>query len=214
MNAASSTRAERLRKRSAERREQQKVDTRRAILDAATALFLKQGFEKFSLRQVAEAIGYSATTIYLYFEDKDDLLYHVAIEGFKRFGEMLQTAYASSEEPLGRLKAIGQAYVQFGLENPVHYRLMFMQRGEFLQREPPEGYESVIDSFGILTQTIRECLAAGLIKEGEVMTYAAMVWSTVHGIVSLSISTPYFERAAVPVILERSQDMIVNGIRR
>lgn len=210
----SSTRAVRLREKSARRRAERKADTRRAILEAATALFLEQGFEKFSLRQVAEAIGYSATTIYLYFNDKDDLLFHVAMEGFKRFGESLQAGYAGADDPLGRLKAIGKAYVEFGLANPVNYRLMFMQRGEFLQREPPEGYTSVIDSFGILLRTLEECMRAGLIEEGDLMTYAAMVWTTVHGLVALAISTPYFDERAISAVLERSQHMIVDGIRR
>jgi AcrR family transcriptional regulator len=51
-------------------------------VDAAGALFLEQGYERFSLRKVAERIGYSPTTIYLYFRDKDDLLFTVVDEGF------------------------------------------------------------------------------------------------------------------------------------
>ena len=54
------------------------------------------------------------------------LLFHTAIEGFATFGKMLQVAYDSSDDPLERLKAEGQAYVKFALENPVNYRLMFI----------------------------------------------------------------------------------------
>ena len=67
------TRSQRIRSASAERRARQKAELRRVILDAATTLFEEHGYENFSLRQVAESIGYSATTIYLHFEDKDDL---------------------------------------------------------------------------------------------------------------------------------------------
>ena len=206
------TRSTRIRTNSAARREARKADTRRALLDAAASLFREQGFERFSLRQVAEATGYSATTIYLYFDDKNDLLYHVALEGFARFGEVLQAAYDEEEDPLRRLAAIGRAYVDFGLDAPVHYRLMFMQRGEFLDREPPAGHEPVIDSFAILTRTIQECLDAGRIRDGDVANYAGAIWSAVHGIVALSISTPYFDRDSARAVLKTSQRMIVEGI--
>jgi AcrR family transcriptional regulator len=64
--SAAGTQAERLRKA---------LRYRQAILTAAGALFLEQGYERFSLRKVAERIGYSPTTIYPYFRDKDDLLF-------------------------------------------------------------------------------------------------------------------------------------------
>lgn len=187
-------------------------DTRRAILDAAIALFLEHGYEKFSLRQVARQIGYTPTTIYLYFEDKDDLLFHAAMDGFKQFGQRLQAAYASAGTPLERLTAIGKAYVRFGLENPLHYRLMFMERSEFLQRTPPPGFEKPIDSFGILLKTVNECLTADLLKPGDPLVYAATIWATVHGIVALAVATPYIDGRSVPAMEEVAHDMIVNGL--
>ena len=207
------TRAQRLKQGSAKRREQGKAETRRAILNAAVALFQEHGFEHFSLRQVAEAIGYSPTTIYLYFIDKDDLLFHTAMEGFVKFGEMLQAAYDGADTPLERFGAVGRAYVTFGLENPVNYRLMFMQRGEFLERDTPPGYESVIDSFGVLTRALQDCLDAGVIKPGDLQTYANMAWANVHGIVALAIGTPYIDEAAAYAILEQYQTSITEGMK-
>ena len=207
------TRAQRLKQGSAKRREQGRAETRRAILDAAVTLFREHGFENFSLRQVAEAIGYSPTTIYLYFDDKDDLLFHTAMEGFVKFGEMLQAAYDGAATPLKRFDAIGRAYVEFGLENPVNYRLMFMQRGDFLERETPPGYESVIDSFGVLTRALQDCLDAGVVKPGDLQTYAGVAWASVHGIVALAISTPYLDEAAAYAILEQYQTSITEGMK-
>ena len=59
---------------SRDRREGEKHELRQRLLSAAGQEFLEHGYENFSLRRVAEVIGYSATTIYLYFENKDDLL--------------------------------------------------------------------------------------------------------------------------------------------
>ncbi|HEX7005014.1 MAG TPA: TetR/AcrR family transcriptional regulator [Trueperaceae bacterium] len=213
MRPEATTREERIRQRSAERRSVQRAERRRSILDAAATLFLEHGYERFSLRQVAEEIGYSPTTIYLYFSDKDDLLFHVAMDGFGRFGEELQEACDGASEPLEKLAAIGEAYVEFGLTNPVHYRLMFMQRGEFLEREPPEGYESVIDSFGILTRTVEECLEAGVIEDGDTLAYAAMIWAAVHGVVALAIATPYLEYERALAVHRLTARSLIHGIR-
>ena len=210
---AESTRSQRIKKASARRRKEQRADTRRAILDAAIDLFQEHGYESFSLRQVAEAIGYTPTTIYLYFKDKDDLLFHAATEGFDTFGKMLQAAYNSSEHPLERLKAESQAYVRFALENPVNYRLMFMQRGEFLERETPDGCEPVIDSFGILETTVRECLEGGYFKPGDVSSYAAIIWAGVHGLASLTIATNYFSKEDALALAELSNDRLMEGMK-
>ncbi len=186
------TRSERIQAKSTNRRQKQKAALRRAILEAAEELFVEHGYENFSLRQVAEAIGYSPTTIYLHFADKDELLFHVALEGFEHFGEALQAGYNSETEPMARLMAIGRAYFEFGLAHPVHYRLMFMQRGEFFLRPAPSDCEAPADSFAVLTRTLEEGIAAGKIKSGDVTEYANFVWMTIHGIVSLAISMPYF----------------------
>jgi AcrR family transcriptional regulator len=180
------TRATRLKEASAQRREREKQELRQAILEAAAKLFEEKGYEGFSLRQVAEEIGYTPTTIYLYFKDKDDLLLHVAYDGFRQFGESLETAYRSKETPLERLNAVGWAYFEFAMSHPIHYRLMFMQRGEFM-RHRLEGYESVIDSFGVLKRTIQEGMEAGEMIPGNVEAHAALIWASVHGVVSLAL---------------------------
>src|SRR5919112_1174148 len=113
----SNTQAARLREVSRRRREQQKEDLRRTILDAAAGLFVEHGYEALSMRQIAERIGYSATTIYRYYEDKDDLLFAIVQDGFLRFGQQLAKAAQSSDDPRERLPALGHAYIEFGLKN-------------------------------------------------------------------------------------------------
>jgi AcrR family transcriptional regulator len=191
------TRAERLREASRQRREQEKQDVRQAILDAAAELFREQGYERFSLRQVAERIGYSPTTIYLYFTDKDDLLFTVADVGFTRFGEQLLAAATSTADPVGRLRAMGRAYIDFGIQNPAYYQLMFMQRIDFLLAKRDGEYQPRIDSFGVLQQAVRDAVDAGAVQPGDAALYADALWALVHGIVAMAIVMPFFsaERA-------------------
>src|SRR5919201_3552732 len=109
---------ERLRRASRRRRAQEKLELRQAILAAAGELILEKGYEAFSLRQVAERIGYSATTIYLYYDDKDALVGAVVAEGFARFLRALEAV--RTEDPLGRIADLGRAYVRFARANPVY----------------------------------------------------------------------------------------------
>src|SRR5215469_546815 len=149
------TQAQRLHRAIRHRRDQEKQELRQAILTAAGALFLEQGYERFSLRKVAERIGYSPTTIYLYFRDKDDLLFTVVEEGFVRFSQQLAAAAEGQVDPWERIIALGRAYVNFGLQNPVYYQLMFMQRADFLTHEQADKGQPRIATFVVLRQAVQ-----------------------------------------------------------
>lgn len=184
------TRSERLKAQSAERRERQKLELRARILEAAGDLFLEHGYSGFSLRQVAERIGYSPTTVYLYFENKDDLLFEVSLEGFERFRQVLEAAYASTTDPVERISALGRAYIAFGVQHPAHYRMMFLERGDFLLKENPHNEKPAIDSFEVLVRAVHEAHAAGCLRDGEPMDVVYSLWAGVHGLVSLKLCVP------------------------
>lgn len=208
-----STQDARIRKGSQARREQRKEDTRRAILDAAGELIAEAGYEAFSLRQVAERIGYSPTTIYLYFADKDALLFEVVLEGFDAFGSMLVEAYESASDPTAKLAAIGRAYIRFGLSHPVHYRLMFVHRPEFLIRPRPEDRKRAIDSFNVLFDTVQELLASGAIAPRDPVDVVHVLWTGVHGIVAMAISSPEFSEEQAWRVAELYFPSILKGLQ-
>jgi AcrR family transcriptional regulator len=209
------TQAARLREVSRRRRERQREDLRRAILDAAGALFLEQGYEGLSMRQIAERISYSATTIYRHFEDKDDLLYAIVRDGFQRFGAQLQRAARAAEggRPLERLRALGLAYVEFGLKNPVYYRLMFMQRHDILFESRAAETAPMIDSFAVLQHAVEEGMRAGMLRRGDPETTSTVIWAVMHGVTSLAIAGERrFARRHIRQSTELAMRMIVDGL--
>lgn len=213
MSETKATRAARLREKSSARREQQKAEVRRALLDAASELFLEGGLAGFSLRGVAERVGYSATTVYLYFENKDDLLFAVVLEGFERFGELLQTAFESRQEPLDRIEAIGRAYIRFGVTHPAHYRLMFMQRGDLLLKKNPKNQKPTLDSFGVLVRAVNEALAAGSVVPADPMVHAHTLWAGVHGLVALALCVPLVSEADLDTRTDALMAMMRGGLK-
>ncbi len=208
------TQAQRLRQAIRHRQAQEKQELRQAILTAAGTLFLEQGYERFSLRKVAERIGYSPTTIYLYFRDKDDLLFTVVDEGFVRFGQQLATAAESQEDPWERLIALGRAYVAFGLQHPVYYQLMFMQRTDFLTHRPAGESQPRIASFRVLQQVVQQAIDAGVLRPGDVESYSDVLWAVVHGMVSLAITMPMFDASRIQRTMETAWQMECQGLRQ
>src|SRR5229473_8380255 len=208
------TQAVRLRKAIRHRQEREKQELRKAILAAAGEVFLEQGYERFSLRKVAERVGYSPTTIYLYFRDKDDLLFTVVDEGFVRFGQRLAAAAESQEDPWERIIALGRAYVTFGLQNPVYYQLMFLQRTDFLTQRQVGESQPRIASFRVLQQTVQQAIDAGVLRPGDVESYSDVLWAMVHGMVSLAITMPMFDASRIQRTMEAAWQMERQGLRQ
>jgi AcrR family transcriptional regulator len=206
---AKSTQAHRVRQASRARREREKESLRRIILDAAGQLFLEQGYEGFSMRRVAERIGYSATTIYRYYEGKDDLLFAVVNEGFSEFARQLKEAADGVSNPLKRLEALWHAYVNFGLSNPVYYQMMFMQRADLLFEKRREQSRPMIESFDVLQRAVAAAMDAGLMKRGDVLTYSRVIWSLVHGVTALALAD---SKRFTPEIVEKNSRLALKMI--
>ncbi|MCU0495156.1 MAG: TetR/AcrR family transcriptional regulator [Chloroflexaceae bacterium] len=203
----------RLRQGSRQRREHEKQELRQAIRDAAATLFETHGYEGFSLRQVAEEVGYTPTTIYLYFADKDALLFEIADEGFVRFGEQIHTAAAAVSNPVERLWAIGHAYLAFAEQNPVYYQLMFMQRSDFLLAKREGERRPRIDVLGIVRETVQAGMDDGLIRPGDAATFADGLWAVCHGIAALRISKLPFTAERASAAADMTLGAMLAGMR-
>ena len=193
--------------------QERRADTRRALLDAAVALFDAYGAEGFSLRQVAERAGFAPPTVYLHFADRDDLLFQAALEGFDTFGAELARAAATTDDPVGQVEAIGRAYVRFGLAHPVHYRLMFMTRGDLLLRPCDDGAR-VVDSFALMARAVAAAIDAGRLPPGPAQQQANDLWAAVHGIVALHLAFPHLDNDAALAMYDRLQTTLHHGLYR
>lgn len=188
---------------SVRRREEQKTLTREVIHRAAADLLVESGYAEFSLRKLAARIGYTPTTIYRYFKDKDELVASVLMAGFHEFGRVLAAAAASTPEPFARMDAIGRAYIRFGLEHPVLYRVMFMQRCDVWQKLPGKNMDlDGDDAFAILVRSVQDCVNTGRTNSRDVEGLALASWSVVHGAVALALTMPFMNPDMVHKLTE------------
>jgi hypothetical protein len=95
------------------------------------------------------------------------------------------------EDPIERLRKAGQVYVQFGLDHPMQYQLMFMTRRP---KEVDEGLHTgnpSEDAYAFLRQTCADVIATGRLRPEyrDPDQLALIAWSSLHGVLSLRIVT-------------------------
>jgi AcrR family transcriptional regulator len=192
-----------------ERREREREEVRKKILDAARELFAAEGYGKVTMRGIAEAIEYSPTTIYLHFDDKDDLVRALCEADFGRLLEAMQ-GVAPPADPIEEIRQLGRAYASFGLRFPNHYRFMFMT--------PVAKLEGVKDtagtqSFGRLLEAVQRAQAAGSFRPIDALAAAQVLWTTLHGAVALLITVPRECWPHGPAASDLVDQVIENNLR-
>lgn len=205
---------QRVKQGSQRRRDATRASVENTILQAAGELLLEVGYEAFSLRKVAERIGYSATAIYRHFADKDALLYAVTEEGFRRFTASLRAAGSGEGDPFEWLQAMGFSYIDFGLEHPAYYRVMFMQRPDLLWRRRPDRPGSRMESFGALRAAVEAAVGTGRTVETDVLAVTNALWALTHGTVSLGLSMPHMPSRQVRAFGRLGVMAIIRGLQR
>jgi len=138
------------------------------------------------MRAVAERVGVSATALYRHFDDKDALIASLLAAAFSTFGGYLGRALGG-KTPLERFRLTGEAYVDFALDHPRDYQLMFLTNcGELgFERISQETEQRSGATFEFLVERVEECVKRRVFARGDPRRIALYAWSTLHGIVSL-----------------------------
>ena len=157
-----------------------------AIVDAARDLMAEGGVEAISMRAVAERVGVTATALYHYFQNKQELVDRVVRSAFERFGAQLEDA--ARRHPAGsmaRIAALGEAYLQFAVENETSFRVIFS-----IDPKDPRSFEDLPGGGGypLLRQCVVDAMAAGALRPADPDQVALYLWSLVHGIVTLVLT--------------------------
>ena len=183
-------------------------DVEQALVDAAERVLVREGLTGLTVRAVAAEAGVAPMGVYNRFGSKDGLVAAVLVRGF----DGLRTAITSSAatDPRERLLAAGRDYRRFALEQPQHYAAMFGEAAHLAGKVAEVG-EHGAAAFGALVDHVRVAMAAGVLRQDDPGETAQLIWSTVHGAVSLelagSVLTP-----DPPATYERLLQLIVAGL--
>ncbi len=160
-------------------------DLRRALLEEAVRTITLHGVDGLTLREAGHRLGVSRTALYRHFPSKAALLAAVARDGFQRFAHALASSRDEGAADAA-LQRMGAAYVEFALDNPSHYRVMF---GNFRSQceWDPELTTEARASFQVLVDAVAMLHGRGRLDGGDPEHLAYLIWATVHGIAMLAI---------------------------
>lgn len=168
-----------------DRKEREKQEMRSLIKKVALEVFIKEGYERASIRTIADNIEYSPATIYLYYKDKSELFYDVQ----KDACEALRTYFIqkiTARQAWKRLEQMCRAYIQFSIEHPDIYDLIFILN-EPMDAVKDESWENALSSFQVLTDCVNACMDEKLLRFKDSMVAALSTWAIGHGLISLRI---------------------------
>jgi AcrR family transcriptional regulator len=159
---------------------------REALLEAAGALLLERGVEAFTLRECARRAGVSHAAPAHHFRDARGLLTALAAVGFERMADLMQRYRdASPPDPMPRLAAVGQAYIDFALRHPAHFKLMF--GSDRLDPADTDLQRAGQRTGDVLREAMAELVAARRLPAAQTPQRLLLAWSAVHGYATLVI---------------------------
>lgn len=194
------------------RNESDKETLRQEIMDAAREMFVAQGYTNVSMRKIADKIGYSPTTIYLYFKDKTDLVHQICEQTFARLAQNIKAIQQLSDNPIEKLRSGLREYIYFGLKHPSQYEIVFISP---LPINIESGFEESNGriAFDTMRAVISECVSSNLLKHNDIELISQTLWAGIHGVTSLLIQHggfPFVERER---LIDSVIDTLISGVK-
>lgn len=202
-----------------DRRARQKTLLRQQILDAAREILVHDGYEKLSMRRVAERIDYSPTAIYLHFKDKQELVSSLCDESFGRLIRQLETLPDEYPDPAARLQHGMERYIAFGLKYPDHYLPTFVlplpgRLDPKRKAEVTSPSSNGMRAFAFLRDCIADGIKAKKLRKVDPEVAARAAWGGIHGITSLLIVHEVFPWGDQKAVTAMAVNMLIEGLRR
>jgi AcrR family transcriptional regulator len=136
---------------------------RQELIAAARALFVEQGYEAVSIRKITERAGCPMMTFYVYFRSKRELIRHIWDDVLKVVFDAASEAALRETRPEGRLKAFFLTFIQYFLDHPDNYRIVFYHEDRLGSADDAYYADSsqIMRRFDIARQAVVDGIAAG-----------------------------------------------------
>ena len=186
-----------------------------SLLSTALHMVDTEGFDAITLREITQRLGTSRSAVYRHFESKEALMKGVIEQGYAQLDELFTPIFRDKNRSVEeRFELMSRAYLQFAIEHPNLYRLLFGER----YREEREGicdYRDETQATGLyaLIGLLLEAQEEGNVEKGDPMIQAATIWASVHGLASLLIDGHLMMSDNLEEIYRYSLDVLFKGLR-
>jgi AcrR family transcriptional regulator len=194
----------------ARRSDHSREEIRDMALAAAEQLVSKQGYEGLSARKVASAIGYTVGTLYLVFENLDDLILHINARTLDRLQQRMLEEQTQCRDPFSCLQQLGQTYIGFAKDEPHLWEMVFKHRLP-KERQVPLWFQEKVDRMFAMVEEKLTPLAKHRSQQ-EIAQAAGALWGGVHGICMLAL-TGKIGVAGVNSAQDLAQTLMNNYVR-
>ncbi|MGC8465132.1 MAG: TetR/AcrR family transcriptional regulator [Acidimicrobiales bacterium] len=186
---------------------------REEIILACTRLLDRSGSElTLSLRAIAREAHVAAPSVSRHFHDLAEIIDAVIAQQVQAFHAHLCEAHALVSQPRDRLRALARAYVDFGIQMPSRYRVLFNRVALPLWNDPDRSMEEtspmMMRTFDMIAGAVQECIDGGIALQGDAKLSAVLLWYSCHGLVTLRQSITSFPwpdlDEAIDEILQRT----------
>jgi len=161
-------------------------EIRDMALEAAERIIVEHGYDGLTARKVASEIGYTVGTLYLVFENLDDLIMHINARTLNRLHQLMTDGEAQDLKSEDRLIRLCQIYIHFAYSDPHRWALIFEHRSTDDRPTPDWYFKKVMHIFSVVEETLKPL--APHRSESEITQAACALWAGIHGICILGIT--------------------------
>lgn len=180
----------------AERRLEEKERRRTEILDAAESVASAVGIDAMTMDEVARTARLSRALLYVYFQDKSDLLFGLCDRALETLHQRFVSAAARHRTGLEQIEACGRAYVAFAHEFPVYFEALARFEAHAPPADatsPPAANERACILRGTKVHAVMvECIERGIVDGsiradvGSPILISLTLWGFLHGIIQIA----------------------------
>jgi AcrR family transcriptional regulator len=165
---------------------------RAELLAAAQKIFTVAGYEGATIRKIAEEVGVSSTALYMYFQDKSQIMLEICVHALEDLYKQLEAITVDEREPVQKVRAVLEVLLRFGFEQPTAYQLLYCVAPKDVNERRNDVIAPLTRScFQRTLQAVEAAVAAGQMRND--MPTRAMTECLIaacHGLVSIRLANP------------------------
>jgi AcrR family transcriptional regulator len=182
------------------------------ILREARKVYERHGLPGLTIRRVSARVGVTPMALYRHYADKDALLDALVAQGFAEFETYVSRA-ADTPTPLTRVRATLAEYVEFALDHPRLFELMFLIPRKGIPAAPASLATTPSPGFTRIITAFNEAMREGSLATDDTKEVILMAWATVHGLIALHFSGRFqFDDAVFRQIAARQIERLLRAL--
>ncbi|URZ17463.1 TetR/AcrR family transcriptional regulator [Clostridium felsineum] len=198
-----------------ERKEREKDELKRLIIDTANEIILKEGLEKLSIRKIAAQIEYSPAIIYHYFKDKDEIVNTIMKQNYEKIINTVSSIKEINDTPENAIKYILREYINLALEMDEEYvSIMLSNSKDILEHTALlfKGAASKRKALNVLYKYMKQIYSDKNIDDREIELTCQIVWTSSFGLIIKLIVEKSLSHEQKNEIINHHLTLMVDGI--